>query len=119
MHRYTIFVCGFYLLAFSSLLQSESDLSGSATWSIAGQDIANSRSQPAEHKITTQNVASLAMNWVFTTASDVSATPTVDQDAVYFLTGLETSRPFKNDPVSCSGVRKYPTMTAIQEPCRG
>ena len=53
-------------------------------WTIAGQDLANSRSQPFETKIAPSNVANLAVKWNFTAEADVSATPTVDGDAVYF-----------------------------------
>src|SRR5258708_409297 len=55
----------------------------SAQWQIAGQDLGNSWNQPAEHLINTANVHTLAPKWVFTTGSDVSATPTVDGEAVY------------------------------------
>jgi polyvinyl alcohol dehydrogenase (cytochrome) len=53
-------------------------------WRIAGRDLDNSRSQPAERQIGTDNVDQLVPKWVFTTGSDVSATPTVDGNAVYF-----------------------------------
>uniref|UniRef100_Q01UL0 Pyrrolo-quinoline quinone n=1 Tax=Solibacter usitatus (strain Ellin6076) TaxID=234267 RepID=Q01UL0_SOLUE len=53
-------------------------------WTIAGQDLADSRSQPSETKIGVSNVGNLAVKWKFTTESDVSATPTIDGDAVYF-----------------------------------
>ena len=53
-------------------------------WSIAGQNLSNTWSQPAEHKISPANVQDLSPKWVFTTGGDVSATPTVFGDAVYF-----------------------------------
>ena len=53
-------------------------------WPIAGRDLDNSRSQPAERQINTDNVHQLVPKWVFTTGSDVSATPTVAGNAVYF-----------------------------------
>jgi polyvinyl alcohol dehydrogenase (cytochrome) len=64
--------------------QSQSDESRSGQWRIAGQNLSNSWSQPAEHSIRPANVNGLAPKWVFTTGGDVSATPTVDGDAVYF-----------------------------------
>src|SRR6266853_3588591 len=64
--------------------QSESDESRSGQWRIAGQNLSNTWSQPAEHSISPANVKGLAPKWVFTTGGDVSATPTVDGDAVYF-----------------------------------
>jgi polyvinyl alcohol dehydrogenase (cytochrome) len=53
-------------------------------WRIAGQNLSNTWSQPAEHSISPTNVGGLSTKWVFTTGGDVSATPTVDGDAVYF-----------------------------------
>ena len=64
--------------------QGQSDESRSGQWRIAGQDLNNSWSQPAEHSISPANVNALTPKWVFTTGGDVSATPTVDGDAVYF-----------------------------------
>src|SRR5712671_6403667 len=64
--------------------QSQSDLARSGQWRIAGQNLNNTWSQPAEHSITPANVKGLTPKWVFTTGGDVSATPTVDGDAVYF-----------------------------------
>src|SRR6201993_4408986 len=64
--------------------QSQSDLSRSGQWRVAGQNLNNTWSQPAEHSISPANVKELKPKWVFTTGGDVSATPTVDGDAVYF-----------------------------------
>src|SRR6266481_1004236 len=73
------------LLSVSTLsAQSQSDLSRSGQWRIAGQNLNNTWSQPAEHSINPANVKELKPKWVFTTGGDVSATPTVDGDAVYF-----------------------------------
>jgi len=57
---------------------------GQSQWPTAGQNLNNSRSQPAEHSISPANVKNLSAKWVFTTTNDVSATPTVVGDAVYF-----------------------------------
>src|SRR6266496_299254 len=64
--------------------QSVSPGSPAAQWRIAGQNLSNTWSQPAEHKISPANVQDLSPKWVFTTGGDVSATPTVSGDAVYF-----------------------------------
>src|SRR6266850_1988347 len=64
--------------------QSQSPQSKSGQWRIAGQNLNNTWSQPAEHSISPANVKELKPKWVFTTGGDVSATPTVDGDAVYF-----------------------------------
>jgi polyvinyl alcohol dehydrogenase (cytochrome) len=66
------------------IARSDSDDLSPAQWPIAGQDLNNSRNQPHEHVISPSNVASLKTKWIFTTGGDVSATPTVADDAVYF-----------------------------------
>jgi polyvinyl alcohol dehydrogenase (cytochrome) len=55
-----------------------------AQWLASGHDFANSRSQPEEVRIGPANVHSLTVKWVFTTGGDVSATPTVSGDAIFF-----------------------------------
>src|SRR2546425_5495740 len=64
--------------------QSQSPESKLGQWRIAGQNLNNTWSQPAEHSISPANVQGLKPKWVFTTGGDVSATPTVGGDAVYF-----------------------------------
>jgi polyvinyl alcohol dehydrogenase (cytochrome) len=66
-----------------SILSAQSALEPSQ-WSIAGQNLSNTWSQPAERSIRPANVNGLTPKWVFTTGGDVSATPTVANDAVYF-----------------------------------
>src|SRR6185312_2615960 len=53
-------------------------------WRQGGHDFANSRNQPAEVLINSRNVHALSVKWVFTTGGNVSATPTVSGDAVFF-----------------------------------
>src|SRR6202030_1211270 len=73
------------LLSASALrAQNHSHESRSDQWQIAGQNLNNTWSQPAEHTISPANVNGLSPKWVFTTGGDVSATPTVDGDAVFF-----------------------------------
>jgi len=57
---------------------------GPAEWSMIGHDPANTRNQSSEHKIRPENVHRLALKWVAATAGDVSGTPAVVDDAVYF-----------------------------------
>src|SRR6201993_747509 len=64
--------------------QAPSPESQSGQWRIVGQNLGNTWRQPAEHLIGPNNVKGLGTKWVFTTGGDVSATPTVDGDAVYF-----------------------------------
>jgi len=79
---------GVLLFVVALSAQSQSDLSRSGQWRIAGQNLNNTWSQPAEHSISPANVKELKPKWVFTTGGDVSATPTVDGDAVYLLPRL-------------------------------
>jgi len=57
---------------------------GDSNWLSAGQNLQNTRYQDKENKIKPKNVANLAVKWQFTTGGDVSATPAVDDDNVYF-----------------------------------
>src|SRR5258707_5325912 len=72
------------LLVAALRAQSKSDVHRSGQWRIAGQNLNNTWSQPAEHSISPTSVQTLKTKWVFTTGGDFSATPTVDGDAVYF-----------------------------------
>ncbi len=57
---------------------------GGSLWTSAGQDIQNTRYQSAESKISVATVGGLNVKWVFSTGGDVSATPAVDGEKVYF-----------------------------------
>jgi polyvinyl alcohol dehydrogenase (cytochrome) len=57
---------------------------GAGLWLTAGHDLRNTRFQNTETTINVANVANLAVKWQFTTGGDVSATPAVDDTAVYF-----------------------------------
>lgn len=70
------------ICAFTLVLRADSD--NSRSWPMAGQNLGGTRSQPDEHKINSTNVKSLSAKWTFTTGGDVSATPAVDENAVYF-----------------------------------
>jgi len=63
---------------------SVSATSSGGLWPSAGQNLDNTRFNGAESKIGVNNVADLAPRWVFTTGGDVSATPAVDGENVYF-----------------------------------
>src|SRR5467141_2416497 len=77
-------LAGAVLLAAALSVHSGPPQPRSGQWRIAGQDLSNSWSQPAEHLISPANVKGLSPKWVFTTGGDISATPTVSDDAVYF-----------------------------------
>lgn len=81
-----VLACGFGLLLIDSVTAAPQPpaTAGLGQWRIAGRDLNNSRSQPAEHRIDPSNVGRLVPKWVFTTESDVSATPTIAGNSVYF-----------------------------------
>lgn len=54
-----------------------------AGWTMGGHDIAGTRSNPLEHELRVSNAGSLAVKWTATTG-DVSATPAVQGNGVYF-----------------------------------
>ena len=64
-------------------LANDRDDRDASVWRMIGQDPANSRNQPAEHRIGPDNAFRLALKWVATTAGDISATPAVVDGAVY------------------------------------
>lgn len=82
--RIVIAVCA--ILLYSAASQAQQSV-GSPTqpveWPLAGDGAANLRSQPAEGFLGAANAGSLIPKWIFTTASDVSATPTVGASAVF------------------------------------
>ncbi len=67
--------------------QKPSGESRSGQWRMAGQNLNNTWNPTAEHSIGPANVNNLTTKWVFTTGGDVSASPTVSGDAVYFPVG--------------------------------
>lgn len=58
--------------------------SGPPYWPSAGANLDNTRSAKSETHISPQTAPNLYVKWVFTAEGDVSATPAVDGDAVYF-----------------------------------
>ena len=69
------------LLASALSAQTGSPESQAGQWRLAGQNLSNTWSQPAEHSIGLANVKNLSPKWVFTTGGDVSATPTVHAES--------------------------------------
>jgi polyvinyl alcohol dehydrogenase (cytochrome) len=55
-----------------------------AEWSVAGQNLSNTRHQDAESRLNVGNVSGLAPRWSFTAGGDISATAAVESGAVYF-----------------------------------
>ena len=68
-----------------AVLSAHSAFAGQGSeWNTSGGDRQNTRSQPSEHTLSAANVNKLAVKWAVTTDGDVSATPAVDSDTVYF-----------------------------------
>jgi polyvinyl alcohol dehydrogenase (cytochrome) len=68
------------ILSFASSAFADSS---TGQWTMGGQDLNNSRTQ-SQGTISQSNVANLKLKWVFTTGSDVTATPAVAGNTVYF-----------------------------------
>ena len=81
---YLVLIAIAFLLTGVLFLNAQVPISAGGQWPVSGQNLNDWRSQPAEHTISPTNVGMLAPKWVFTTGGDVSATPTVAGEAVYF-----------------------------------
>ncbi|GAB3264774.1 PQQ-binding-like beta-propeller repeat protein [Nocardioides dilutus] len=57
---------------------------GGSDWNSAGGNLHNTRFQASEKTLSVDNVDELEVKWQFTTGGDVSATPAVVGDTVYF-----------------------------------
>jgi polyvinyl alcohol dehydrogenase (cytochrome) len=77
--KYRFMLIGMILMLVTALTAQEN-----SQWLMAGQNRNNTRNAATESKISPSNVSQLAVKWAFTTAGDVSATPAVDGNAVYF-----------------------------------
>jgi polyvinyl alcohol dehydrogenase (cytochrome) len=53
------------------------------SWIIAGGNLENTHASYSEHNVSRHNVFTLTPKWTFTTGGDVSATPTVEDGALY------------------------------------
>jgi polyvinyl alcohol dehydrogenase (cytochrome) len=76
-----------FILIFTCTLgwaDGDQDRDHNAGWPTAGHDLRDSRSASGEEGFNPANVSSLKLKWTFTTGGDVSATPTVADDAIYF-----------------------------------
>ncbi len=59
------------------------DHGNDGAWPFWGGNIENTHGSVSEHAINPENASLLQQKWVFTTAGDVSATPTVENGSVY------------------------------------
>src|SRR5882757_2712858 len=85
MRKTYITAAGIATVSFIALIGwADQNSRGTGQWRVAGQDLSNSRNQPAEHLINSSNVGTLNLAWTFTTGGSVSATPAVAGNAVYF-----------------------------------
>ena len=77
--------CSSILLLSIPFMKGDTDnTSGTNLWPVAGHDLANTRSAGGGSAASSKPFQPPQPLWTFTTESDVSATPTVDGDAVYF-----------------------------------
>src|SRR5512139_2577271 len=75
----------FIVLVIAGLLTTSLALASQGSlWPSAGGNRQNTRYQDSEHTLSVSNISSLTTKWTFTTGGDVSATPAVDVDTVYF-----------------------------------
>src|SRR5215475_3966204 len=72
------------LIVIAGIARTRATVNGGPDWRMIGHDSTNTRNQPFEHTIDPSNVNRLMLKWVATTTGDVSATPAVVGDAVYF-----------------------------------
>jgi polyvinyl alcohol dehydrogenase (cytochrome) len=86
---------------------------GSGLWTMGGQNPHNTRYAPTEHKIGVYNVSELTTKWVFTTSGDVSATPAVDGNAIYFPDWGGTLYKVDTDTGQQIWARSIPSYTGI------
>ncbi|MEU9829790.1 outer membrane protein assembly factor BamB family protein [Micromonospora chersina] len=75
-------VAGVTQAAAAAWYQDQTPITGQ--WAMGGADITNSRWNPYEYQLQPSNVGRLAVKWTSPVAGDVSATPAVVNDAVYF-----------------------------------
>jgi polyvinyl alcohol dehydrogenase (cytochrome) len=75
-------VAGLMLVLLPVLALSQVD--GPERWPFAGGNLHNTRNAEHERRISPQSAPNLYVKWAFTTEGDVSATPTVDGDVLYF-----------------------------------
>src|SRR5215212_6512589 len=64
--------------------QGGENASDGSAWTMGGQNFGNTRSNPNERTIGPDNASALRVKWVADTHGDVSATPAVVGNAVYF-----------------------------------
>lgn len=58
---------------------------GAAEWPSAGQNLANTRHQPAESRIAPDTAGRLGVKWVARLGGNISATPALDRDSLYIV----------------------------------
>ena len=72
------------LTAASGPVRASAIPAAAQSWPVAGQNIGNTRDQAAETAISASNASQLTQKWALTTAGDVTATPTMVNNVLYF-----------------------------------
>ena len=80
----SLFAAGAFMVASTAAIAAPPSGGQGSDWATAGGDRQNTRYQQSEHTLSAANVANLVEKWSVTTGGDVSATPSVDDRAVYF-----------------------------------
>src|SRR5882672_8618791 len=96
------FLIGGLMMAPATSAETTASDPKSGQWRVAGQDLSNSRNQPAEHKIGAGNVKALSPQWTVTR----STSPI----------GPATSSPWRRRAAASSGLTGSPSTTASQAP---
>jgi polyvinyl alcohol dehydrogenase (cytochrome) len=89
LRSYGLFSLALFMLQASSYLwaqqpPAEASSTGSGQWRFWGGNLHNTHYAESEHALTPQNVHKLKVKWIYQTTGNVSAIPTVKDNAVYF-----------------------------------
>jgi len=87
--------------------------SGGSEWTSAGGNLNNTRFQASEHEISVANAPDLDVDWSVETGGDVSATPAVDDEHVYFPDWSGNLYAVDRDTGAVVWVRTIPSYTGI------
>ena len=71
-------------IAVAAIVAATAGSAGAAEWNAAGHDVTNARHQPSEKAISVRNASKLELKWSLATMGDVTATPALDDEHVYF-----------------------------------
>ena len=97
---------------------------GAAEWPSTGQNLANTRHQPAESRIAPDTAGRLGVKWVARLGGNISATPALDRDSLYIvdsagklyrIDGFENVTIVRSEPLTVRGWLELDTIH-VSEP---